>query len=429
MPDILGLSESADLAYRILLRRPGLTAAQLAAELGRPVSEAAGLLDALATAGLAVPAGRRPPARPAEPPAAAHLTPPPRSGTSTDDQAPKHYVSGRHVAGHQAAEGQSTNGHATDLKTNGLPKTNGNLTGDQLTNGQQQNGLPSATRLTSAHKSSTTPAATIARQTPGHPAPGYQAVAPDLAFGRLLDQREQDLRKGRAQLHRLMDVFRESTAVGRPDGLVELVSGGEAIDIRVRQLFDSARSQIRAFDRPPYLQTPGANLDYESRRLREGISYRILYSRDALAWPGRYKADIAAGCEAGEQARVRGTLPTKLLLADNHFALLPVAGADAPVDLAYAIRAPALLAALGALFEGEWERGIPLGSAAVRDEPDETSRSLLQLLAAGLTDTAIARELDWSPRTTQRRVKELFDRLGVATRFQAGVVARDRGWL
>jgi DNA-binding CsgD family transcriptional regulator len=245
----------------------------------------------------------------------------------------------------------------------------------------------------------------------------------------LLDQREQDLRRGRVQLNRLMEVFRESSAVGRPDSLVELVSGPEAIDTRARRLFDSARSQIRAFDWPPYLQTPGANLDYESRRLREGITYRILYSRDALAWPGRYRADIAAGCAAGEQARVRGTLPTKLVLADSHFALLPAAGADTPADLAYAIRAPALLAALSALFEGEWERGIPLAAAAAGDEPDETSRGLLQLLAAGLTDTAIARELDWSPRTTQRRVKDLFDRLGVATRFQAGVVARDRGWL
>jgi DNA-binding CsgD family transcriptional regulator len=358
MPDILGLSEAADLAYRVLLRRPGLTAAQLAAELGRPAGEAAEVLDSLAAAGLAAAVKQRAASRAADQPG--------------QNRQGRHHPAGAHPAAEHQASGH---------------------------------------------------------QTAGPQAAGYQAVAPDLAFGRLLDQREQDLRKGRAQLHRLMEVFRESTAAGNPDGLVELVRGGEAIDTRVRQLTDSARTQIRAFDRPPYLQTPGANLDYESRRLREGISYRILYSRDALAWPGRYKADIAAGCEAGEQARVRGTLPTKLLLADSHLAMIPVAGADTPADLAYAIRAPALLAVLGALFESEWERGIPLGAAAVRDEPDETSRNLLQLLAAGLTDTAIARELDWSPRTTQRRVKELFDRLGVATRFQAGVVARDRGWL
>jgi DNA-binding CsgD family transcriptional regulator len=337
MPDNLGLSELDDQAYRALLRRPGLAAGELAAELGRTVEQAAELLEALTAAGLAAP-----------------------------------------------AEPRAVN-----------------------------RGVSVAT----------------AKDTGGRQTAGYQAVAPDLAFGRLLDQREQDLRKGRAQMHRLMEMFRESTAVGHPDGLVELLSGRESIDARARQLFDSARNQIRAFDRPPYLQTPGANLDYESGRLREGISYRIIYSRDALAWPGRYQADIVAGCAAGEQARVRGTLPTKLMFADSHLALMPVGGADTALDLAYAIRAPGILAALSALFESEWERAIPLGTAAAGDEPDETSRSLLQLLAAGLADTAIARELGWSHRTTQRRVKDLFDRLGVATRFQAGVVARDRGWL
>jgi DNA-binding CsgD family transcriptional regulator len=343
MPDILGLSEAADQAYRALLRRPGLAAGELAAELGRSAGEAAELLDALVAAGLAAPMRK---------PAAAN----PRDG---------------HRDGH----------------------------------------LPAAHE--SAH----------------YQAVGYQAVAPDLAFGRLLDEREQDLRKSRAQLHRLMEVFRENTMTGHPGGLVELLSGREAIKARAQQLFDSARTQIRAFDRPPYVQVPGQNREYESDRLREGISYRILYSRDALAWPGRYQSDIVAGCAAGEQARVRGTLPTKLMLADNHLALVPVAGSEAALDLAYAIRAPALLAALSALFESEWERAIPLGTAVADDDPDEPSRELLQLLAAGLTDTAIARELDWSHRTTQRRVKALFDRLGVATRFQAGVVARDRGWL
>ena len=371
MLEILGLSEAADQAYRALLRRPGLVVGELAAELGRPIGEAAELLGTLTAAGLAAPmdkpAGRLPTQN--------------HSQSHTQNHTPLHTPNPS--AGHQAP------GHP-----------------------------PAAVQNHQVH--------------PNHqayPSVAYQAVAPDLAFGRMLDRREQELRKGRAQLHRLMEMFRESTMGGPPGGLVELLSGREMISTRGRQLFDSARNEIRAFDRPPYLQTPGVNFDYETGRLREGISYRILYSRDALAWPGRYKADIVAGCEAGEQARVRGTLPTKLMLADNHFALMPVGGADTALDLAYAIRAPAMLAALSALFESEWERGIPLGEAAASDEPDEISRSLLQLLAAGLTDTAIARELEWSPRTTQRRVKELFDRLGVATRFQAGVVARDRGWL
>lgn len=228
-----------------------------------------------------------------------------------------------------------------------------------------------------------------------------------------------------------MEAFQESTGSGPPDGLIVLIRGTEAVDARVRQLFDGARSQIRAFDWPPPPRTASEQPDYADHRpyadhqpyanhqLREGVSYRILDSQDPNAAPN-------------QQARIRPALPTKLLLADNHLALLPVTTADAPLESVYVIRAPAMLTALAALFEAEWERAVVLdnsSSAARQQEPDETSRTLLRLLAAGLTDTAITRESDWSPRTTQRRVKDLFDQLGVATRFQAGVVARDRGRL
>ncbi|WP_248962429.1 helix-turn-helix domain-containing protein [Sphaerisporangium perillae] len=48
---------------------------------------------------------------------------------------------------------------------------------------------------------------------------------------------------------------------------------------------------------------------------------------------------------------------------------------------------------------------------------------VLALPAAGLQDDAIARQLDVSLRTVQRRVRFLCDRLGARTRFQAGLFA------
>ncbi|MFE3416773.1 helix-turn-helix domain-containing protein [Streptomyces mirabilis] len=53
----------------------------------------------------------------------------------------------------------------------------------------------------------------------------------------------------------------------------------------------------------------------------------------------------------------------------------------------------------------------------------------MSLLAAGLTDAAIARAQGWSERTTQRRIHRLMSQLGVNTRFQAGLTAAQRGWL
>jgi DNA-binding CsgD family transcriptional regulator len=59
----------------------------------------------------------------------------------------------------------------------------------------------------------------------------------------------------------------------------------------------------------------------------------------------------------------------------------------------------------------------------------EEQRQLLRLMAEGLPDIAIARRLALGPRTLARRVADLYDLLGVDTRFQAGVAAQRQGLL
>lgn len=51
------------------------------------------------------------------------------------------------------------------------------------------------------------------------------------------------------------------------------------------------------------------------------------------------------------------------------------------------------------------------------------------MLAGGLTDEAMARKLGLSERTVRRLVSEPTERLGAASRFQAGVCAVRLGWL
>ena len=63
----------------------------------------------------------------------------------------------------------------------------------------------------------------------------------------------------------------------------------------------------------------------------------------------------------------------------------------------------------------------PLDVLSTRDQ------QLLALLAAGLTDQAIARKLGVALRTVERRVRRLMDGLGARTRFQAGLQAAARG--
>jgi sugar-specific transcriptional regulator TrmB/DNA-binding CsgD family transcriptional regulator len=261
----------------------------------------------------------------------------------------------------------------------------------------------------------------------------YEAAAPDVALGELIGRQEQRLSAARLEMQRLTQMFRDAGAPG-DTGAVEMISGASAVSARVNRVCEAARDQVRTFDRPPYVQRIGQNLALQQRRHREGVSIRTIYSRDALALPGRFQDDIELSCASGEQARVRPSLPTKLILADESIAVVPTAMGEAFAEAAYVIRSSALLAALAALFEHEWAKAVPLVTTPRRsveqmDQPDEKTRALLGLLAGGLTDEAIARALGWSARTTQRRIAALHKELGVSTRFQAGAAARDRGWL
>jgi DNA-binding CsgD family transcriptional regulator len=68
-------------------------------------------------------------------------------------------------------------------------------------------------------------------------------------------------------------------------------------------------------------------------------------------------------------------------------------------------------------------------SVAVGKEPTVATRRLLRLMRTGVTDRTIARELDVSLRTLNRRIARLQLMLGVQSRFQLGVLAAELEWL
>jgi hypothetical protein len=271
----------------------------------------------------------------------------------------------------------------------------------------------------------------LANRLPGSE-PRYVAVAPDIALDPLIARQEDDLRLARQTSHVLMAAFRESSGRTHPAELIEIVTGADNIASRVYHFHETARVQIRTFDRPPYVMRPGSASEVAERRLNEGVSYRTIYTPEAVAWSGRIDGDIRTGCEQGEQARVRPQLPIKLLITDDRIAFVPVNTDHDEVAAALLIHPCDLFDALVALFESEWARALPLGaepgSAADRERPDEHTTVLLLGLTAGLTDAGLARSLGWSLRTTQRHLRRLMDDLGASTRFQAGLEARRRDW-
>lgn len=130
----------------------------------------------------------------------------------------------------------------------------------------------------------------------------------------------------------------------------------------------------------------------------------------------------------GGQVRVAASLPMKLLVADRAHALVPldVSGSAGVVS----VRSETVIGALVDLFETLWDRATSYPPG--RDHPSGLTPYELQvvsLLAAGCKDEEIAARTHVSIRTVRRSVAVVFDRLGVRTRFAAGVQAAKRQWI
>ena len=260
---------------------------------------------------------------------------------------------------------------------------------------------------------------------PGRPV-RYQAARPDMALEVLVRSREQQLQQVRVLAANLMERFSAGRALDRPDEIVEVLTTRDATVQRWHQLQRAAEREVRAFDRPPYVDG-GLSNESEMDALKEGVTFRVVYDRSGLELPGRL-AVIQSFVAAGEQVRVASDVPVKMFVADNTAGLISL-DRPATADSSLVIHSSSLLDTLIALFEAVWAVAVPVRFDGEVTTAGPAGRELLGLLAAGLTDEAIARHLGWHPRTVQRHVHALMVELGAQTRFQAGLQAAHRGLL
>ena len=140
---------------------------------------------------------------------------------------------------------------------------------------------------------------------------------------------------------------------------------------------------------------------------------------------------IQACADAGEHARLLPRVPMKMKLADHTTAMLPLTPAGTAGALV--IRAPVIIAALREYFEMLWDRATPLrpdrAAAASAGRLTPAQQAVLELMAEGLLDDAIARRAGLSTTTVRRHIAAIMKRLGVSSRFAAGAAAQRKGWI
>jgi DNA-binding CsgD family transcriptional regulator len=260
----------------------------------------------------------------------------------------------------------------------------------------------------------------------------YRAADPTLLLQSAVTAAEERVDRLRQLATDLLNRHRTAQSDQLPIDFVEYLPGGDAAVIRLYELIRSAQRWVCGLELGPWLTgyRPGgyspAGAEFEA--IGRGVEFRVIYERAAIDEPGRLE-DILWSVDRGEQARVLPSLPCVFYLIDD-LAAIPVTDSGRIRDGALITRGGPLLVALKGWYEALWASAIPLG--VLMADPDGTDFSakeqeLIGLLASGLTDKAIARQLGVSERTAQRRVAAILQRLGAHTRFQAGIQAARRG--
>lgn len=253
----------------------------------------------------------------------------------------------------------------------------------------------------------------------------FAPTPPEEALEAMQLAREEELRRSRAAITTLTDRYlqipRGTEATDAVVSIVDASSTGRRLD----QELLSTRFECRALECPPYQSTDCGMSPSEREILNRGVRVRAVYDQAAMATTN---LDFLREAMAlGEESRLAGRLRLRMWLIDDRVGLIPVKAGQSVFDGMLVIRPSAVLDALSELFELIWERAVPLildsgPGADVANPADIGDNALLGLLAAGLGDAAIARQLGLGLRTVERRISRIMVRLNAKTRFQAGVM-------
>ncbi|HUY46616.1 MAG TPA: helix-turn-helix transcriptional regulator [Streptosporangiaceae bacterium] len=276
----------------------------------------------------------------------------------------------------------------------------------------------------------------IQPHSPADPA-WLRPASPDLALQGVLAGHQSQLARGQELLldgHRRLAGAQarfSTTASGRfPAHLVSVVSDRAEISELSASLMNTARQDWMTLEN---LHTEMPLTDDFARPPLPAFGSRVrcrsIYDAAAMENPVARRI-IQACADAGEQARLLGRVPMKMKLADRATAMLPLTPAGTAGALI--IKAPVIIAALREYFELLWDRATPLTAPQPQSGTGPLTpaqQRVLELMAEGLQDGAIASRAGISITTVRRHITVIMTRLGVSSRFAAGAAAQRRGWI
>ncbi len=241
-----------------------------------------------------------------------------------------------------------------------------------------------------------------------------------------LRARQQAVEQVRQQMHSLLPLYRASTSDGSRSSGIERIDDLDVVRGVLGRLADECQSEVIT-SQPGGARSPEI-LEETARRdsviLKRGVRMRTLYQHSArFDQPTRdYVTRIINN---GAEVRTSGSAFTRAIVYDRTIAVITLP--DNPKGAAL-IRDPNVVQFVIQSFEYAWATSEPFNPefdpSEIRSISDSLNEAVLRMLVSGHDDKSIARQLGISPRTCQRRISELMQRIGARTRLQAGYLIR-----
>ncbi|WP_073951074.1 helix-turn-helix transcriptional regulator [Streptomyces kebangsaanensis] len=265
---------------------------------------------------------------------------------------------------------------------------------------------------------------------------GLLPSAPESVVDNLTSMRLKQLHdemRAVTQARHLVASFRteqESAPAEAP--VVEKLESLETIRSRIDTLAFFAREEILSAE--PYTALTHENIQHsrplDLRCIKRGVRIRNIVRTEALEDPltAGYLRELVS---MGAEVRMLDEISTRILVYDRRIALTPVDPADSSRG-ALVAQEPGLVANMVALFEEIWSSAAELTSLGGRSERDrlpEVEQQVLEAMCRGTKDEIGARQLGVSVRTYRRYVASILQILDAASRPQAALLARERGWI
>jgi hypothetical protein len=232
------------------------------------------------------------------------------------------------------------------------------------------------------------------------------------------------------QLRSLTPIYSDANSQRRSATPTRIVS--EPADVRREIASTAQRCKQEVLAMQPGGGRRAETLDEAFERdlsvLKRGVSMRTLYQRTARASPATQNY-VRRVIEAGAQIRVTTGPFERLLIFDREVAFVPQERHGEQAPGAAVVTDPTVVGFLCRVFENYWQWSEPYSYDFHDGSPtlDAPRTAIVRLMAAGLKDDVIARQLGMATRTCRRYMAEILNDLGASSRFEAGVKAVQLG--